>query len=75
MAAAYAERSPDGPDHFAVVAAKGFHLFGIEPELTADGRGRCGFETRTARVASPWRVVGWAPISFGMSLSTAVADE
>ncbi len=36
MAAAYAERSPDGPDHFAVVAAKGFHLFGIEPELTAD---------------------------------------
>jgi pimeloyl-ACP methyl ester carboxylesterase len=35
MAAAYAERSPDGPDHFAVVAAKGFHLFGIEPELTA----------------------------------------
>jgi pimeloyl-ACP methyl ester carboxylesterase len=36
MAASYAERSPDGPDHFAVVAAKGFHLFGIEPELTAD---------------------------------------
>lgn len=36
MAAAYAERSPDGPDHFAVVAAKGFHLFGIEPELTVD---------------------------------------
>lgn len=35
MAAAYAERSPDGPDHFGVVAAKGFHLFGIEPELTA----------------------------------------
>lgn len=35
LAAAYAERSPDGPDHFAVVAAKGFHLFGIEPELTA----------------------------------------
>lgn len=36
MSAAYAERSPDGPDHFAVVAAKGFHLFGIEPELTAE---------------------------------------
>jgi pimeloyl-ACP methyl ester carboxylesterase len=36
MAAAYAERSPDGPDHFPVVAAKGFHLFGIEPELTVD---------------------------------------
>ena len=36
MAAAYAERSPDGPDHFAVVAAKGFHLFSIEPELTVD---------------------------------------
>ncbi len=35
MAASYAERSPDGPDHFAVVAAKGFHLFGVEPELTA----------------------------------------
>ena len=36
MAASYAERSPDGPDHFAVVAAKGFHLFGIEPELNVD---------------------------------------
>lgn len=36
MSAAYAERSPDGPDHFAIVAAKGFHLFGIEPELTAE---------------------------------------
>jgi pimeloyl-ACP methyl ester carboxylesterase len=40
MAAAYAERSPDGPDHFAVVAAKGFHLFGIEPELTAEDLAR-----------------------------------
>jgi pimeloyl-ACP methyl ester carboxylesterase len=40
MAAAYAERSPDGPDHFAVVAAKGFQLFGIEPELTVDDLGR-----------------------------------
>lgn len=36
MAAAYAERSPDGADHFPVVAAKGFHLFGVEPELTVD---------------------------------------
>ena len=35
LATAYAERSPDGPDHFAVVAAKGLHLFSIEPELTA----------------------------------------
>ncbi len=40
MAAAYAERSPDGPDHFAVVAAKGFHLFGIEPELTVEDLAR-----------------------------------
>ena len=40
LAAAYAERSPDGPDHFAVVAAKGFHLFGIEPELTAEDLAR-----------------------------------
>jgi pimeloyl-ACP methyl ester carboxylesterase len=40
MAAAYAERSPDGPEHFAVVAAKGFHLFGIEPELTVDDLAR-----------------------------------
>jgi len=40
MAAEYAERSPDGPDHFAVVAAKGFHLFGIEPELTVEDLAR-----------------------------------
>jgi pimeloyl-ACP methyl ester carboxylesterase len=40
MAAAYAERSPDGPDHFAVVAAKGFRLFGVEPELTVDDLAR-----------------------------------
>jgi pimeloyl-ACP methyl ester carboxylesterase len=40
MAASYAERSPDGPEHFAVVAAKGFHLFGIEPELTDDDLAR-----------------------------------
>lgn len=36
MAAAYAERSPDGADHFPVVAAKGFHLFRVEPELTVE---------------------------------------
>jgi pimeloyl-ACP methyl ester carboxylesterase len=40
MAAEYAKRSPDGPDHFAVVAAKGFHLFGIEPELTVEDLAR-----------------------------------
>jgi pimeloyl-ACP methyl ester carboxylesterase len=40
MAASYAERSPDGPDHFPVVAAKGFHLFGVEPEMTADDLAR-----------------------------------
>lgn len=36
LTAQYAERSPDGPDHFAVVVAKGVHLFGIEPELTVE---------------------------------------
>ena len=36
MAAAYAERSPDGADHFPVVAAKGFRLFANEPELTVE---------------------------------------
>jgi pimeloyl-ACP methyl ester carboxylesterase len=36
MRARYAERSPDGADHWSVVAAKGFHLFGTEPELTVD---------------------------------------
>jgi pimeloyl-ACP methyl ester carboxylesterase len=40
MAAAYAERSPDGADHFAIVAAKGFHLFGVEPELTVEDLAR-----------------------------------
>ena len=40
IAAGYAERSPDGADHWAVVAAKGFHLFGIEPELTVDDLAR-----------------------------------
>jgi pimeloyl-ACP methyl ester carboxylesterase len=40
MAAAYAERSPDGPEHFPVVAMKGFHLFGIEPELTEEDLAR-----------------------------------
>ena len=28
------------PDHFAVVAAKGFHLFGTEPELTVEDLAR-----------------------------------
>ena len=32
--ASYAERSPDGPDHFAVVAMKSFQMFAAEPELT-----------------------------------------
>lgn len=44
LAAAYARRSPDGAEHFAVVAAKGVKLFGIEPELTVDD---------LARVATP----------------------
>ena len=36
MAAEYGERSPDGPDHFATVVAKGIHLFGSEPEITPE---------------------------------------
>jgi pimeloyl-ACP methyl ester carboxylesterase len=40
LATAYAERSPDGSDHFRVVAAKGFTLFGIEPELTVEDLAR-----------------------------------
>jgi pimeloyl-ACP methyl ester carboxylesterase len=40
MAAEYAERSPDGADHFDVVAAKGFHLFGVEPELSVEDLAR-----------------------------------
>ena len=40
LAAAYGERSPDGPDHFPVVAAKSFILFGVEPELTVDDLAR-----------------------------------
>ena len=40
LAARYAERSPDGPDHFSVVAAKGVHLFDVEPELTVEDLAR-----------------------------------
>jgi pimeloyl-ACP methyl ester carboxylesterase len=40
MAAAYAERSPDGAEHFRTVAAKGFRLFMTEPELTNDDLAR-----------------------------------
>ena len=32
----YAERSPDGDDHFAVVAKKSFAMFATEPTLTTD---------------------------------------
>ena len=34
MLASYAERSPDGAEHFADVAAKSFHMFATEPTLT-----------------------------------------
>ena len=34
IAASYAERSPDGADHFGEVAAKGFELFASEPTMT-----------------------------------------
>jgi pimeloyl-ACP methyl ester carboxylesterase len=34
--AAYAERSPDGVDHFGVVAAKSMTMFASEPTLTVD---------------------------------------
>ena len=40
LAAAYAERSPDGPDHWAIVAAKTYHMFGIEPQLTVEDLAR-----------------------------------
>lgn len=40
LASDYAERSPDGADHWPVVAAKGFHLFEIEPELTPEDLAR-----------------------------------
>jgi len=34
--ARYVERSPDGPEHFAVVAKKSFAMFAAEPKLTTD---------------------------------------
>lgn len=40
MATAYAERSPDGADHFDVVVAKSFRLFGAEPELSVEDLAR-----------------------------------
>jgi pimeloyl-ACP methyl ester carboxylesterase len=36
LAGAYAERSPDGPGHFATVLGKGLALFKVEPTLTTD---------------------------------------
>ena len=48
VAKAYAERSPDGPDHFPAVAEKTLRLFATEPTLTADD---------LARVAQPALVV------------------
>ena len=36
----YAERSPDGGDHFAVVVAKGVAMLTIEPTLTTDDLAR-----------------------------------
>jgi pimeloyl-ACP methyl ester carboxylesterase len=34
IAGSYAERSPDGADHFMDVAAKTFHMFATEPTMT-----------------------------------------
>jgi pimeloyl-ACP methyl ester carboxylesterase len=36
LAAAYSERSPDGPEHFEIVLGKGLALFKTEPTLTTD---------------------------------------
>jgi pimeloyl-ACP methyl ester carboxylesterase len=36
----YAERSPDGAEHFPVVVAKGVHMITHEPTLTTDDLGR-----------------------------------
>jgi pimeloyl-ACP methyl ester carboxylesterase len=36
LAAAYSERSPDGPEHFEIVLGKGVALFQAEPTLTTD---------------------------------------
>jgi pimeloyl-ACP methyl ester carboxylesterase len=69
MAAAYAECSPDGPDHFEVVARKSFHLFGSEPELTVED---------LARVVVPVLVMAGdrdlAPLSHTASLFAGLPD-
>src|SRR4029453_8350341 len=36
LAAAYSQRSPDGPGHFDIVLAKGLALIAAEPTLTTD---------------------------------------
>ena len=36
IAAAYAERSPDGPEHFDAVASKSFAMFASEPALSVE---------------------------------------
>ena len=36
IAGSYAERSPDGAEHFEVVASKSFAMFSAEPTLTVD---------------------------------------
>lgn len=36
IASAYAERSPDGPDHFEAVAQKTFAMFNSEPTMTVE---------------------------------------
>jgi pimeloyl-ACP methyl ester carboxylesterase len=36
LAAAYVERSPDGPGHFGMVLGKGLALFKAEPTLTTE---------------------------------------
>ncbi|MEI6498002.1 MAG: alpha/beta hydrolase [Actinomycetota bacterium] len=69
MLAIYAERSPDGPDHFAVVAAKSFQMFATEPELTiAD----------LARVSVPVLVMAGddelAPLSHTVSFFEALPE-
>ena len=45
MLEAYAARSPDGADHFAVVAEKGMAMMTTEPTLTTDDVTRLGHPT------------------------------
>jgi pimeloyl-ACP methyl ester carboxylesterase len=45
MLEAYASRSPDGADHFPVVAAKTMAMFSTEPTLTTDELARIGHPT------------------------------